>query len=65
MGVYGLSGPFATVLAGGAVVKCGNGFKLNLGDLAAHNKLEHDASLVGLVTPAYSETNICQGAFRY
>lgn len=47
MEVYGLSGPFAAVLAGGAVLKCGNGFKVNLEDLAAHNVIEHDASMVG------------------
>jgi len=46
MEVYGISGPFAAILAGGAVVKCGNGFRVNLEDLAAHNKIEHDASMV-------------------
>jgi len=49
MEVYGISTPFAALLAGGAIAKCGNGFKLDLGDLAAHNKLEHDASMVRLV----------------
>lgn len=52
MEVYGLSSPFATVLAGGGVVQCGNGFRLNLGDLAAHNKIEHDGSMVNLVSAA-------------
>jgi len=48
MQVYGLSGPLATVLAGGAVLKCGNGLTLNLKDLAAHNQIEHDASMAHL-----------------
>lgn len=66
MQVYGLSGPMAAVLAGGGVVQCGNGFKVDLGALAAHNKIEHDASMVGLTSPAYSSNaNICQGAPRY
>jgi Peroxidase, family 2 len=58
MEVYGLSGPFATVLAGGGVIKCGNGFRLNLEDLAAHNKIEHDGSMVGLAPPAFFQANI-------
>lgn len=52
MEVYNVSGPFAAILAGGGVITCGNGFRLNLADLAAHNKIEHDASMVNLESPA-------------
>jgi len=52
MEVYGLSGPFAATLAIGGVVKCGNGFRVNLGDLAAHNSIEHDGSMVSLASAA-------------
>ena len=55
MEVYGLSSPFAATLAIGGVVKCGNGFRVNLGDLAAHNNIEHDASMVNLATAARSK----------
>ena len=58
MEVYGISSPFATVLAGGGMVQCGNGFKLNLENLAAHNKLEHDASMVSLASPTRFESLI-------
>lgn len=65
MEVYGLSGPFAALLAGGGIIKCGNGFRLNLEDLAAHNKLEHDASMVNLESLACLKADICKGASRY
>ena len=48
--MYGLSLPFATLLAVGGLTSCGhrNGIwlALDLHDLAKHNVLEHDASLV-------------------
>ncbi|CDO71340.1 hypothetical protein BN946_scf184908.g98 [Trametes cinnabarina] len=44
--VYGLSLPFACILAYGGVARCGTKGKLNLHDLAAHNVVEHDGSLV-------------------
>ncbi|KAI0824786.1 Cloroperoxidase [Trametes gibbosa] len=44
--VYGLSPVFATILAYGGVARCGSGGKLNLHDLAAHNVVEHNGSLV-------------------
>ena len=55
MEVYGASSPLAVVLAGGGVARCGNGFKLNLEDLAAHNKIEHDASMVNLESPGWPQ----------
>lgn len=47
MKVYHLSIPLATTLSSAGVLACGN-FKtgLDLNALAAHNKIEHDASLV-------------------
>ncbi|RDX55470.1 Cloroperoxidase [Lentinus brumalis] len=48
--VYGISLPFATVLAAGGVAKCGHrdglGLVLDLHELAKHNAVEHDGSLV-------------------
>lgn len=46
--VYSLSLPFAVFLSFVGMMTCGHGMfrmKLNLDDLAAHNKIEHDASL--------------------
>ncbi|VDB85357.1 unnamed protein product [Peniophora sp. CBMAI 1063] len=43
--VYHVSVPLGSVLAAVGAVWCGNGWSLNLDDLAAHNKIEHDASL--------------------
>ena len=46
--VYSLSLPFAAFLSFIGMMTCGHGLfrmKLNLDDLAAHNKIEHDASL--------------------
>lgn len=36
----------ALLLAAGGVVTCGNCWKIDLHDLARHNRIEHDASLV-------------------
>ncbi|KAI1789555.1 Cloroperoxidase [Ganoderma leucocontextum] len=48
--VYGLSWPFATLLAYGGTAKCGHAdglsLKLDLHDLAKHNVIEHNGSLV-------------------
>ncbi|KAI0353521.1 Cloroperoxidase [Trametes cingulata] len=44
--VYGLSPVFAALLAYGGVARCGTKGKLNLHDLAVHNLVEHDGSLV-------------------
>ncbi|KAH9918201.1 Cloroperoxidase [Epithele typhae] len=48
--VYGISLPFASILSLGGLVKCGHrsgfGLVLDLHDLAKHNVIEHDASLV-------------------
>ncbi|KAI0775936.1 Chloroperoxidase [Trametes elegans] len=44
--VYGLSPFFAYLLAHGGVARAGAGGKLDLHDLAAHNVIEHDGSLV-------------------
>ncbi|KAH9900008.1 Cloroperoxidase [Cubamyces lactineus] len=44
--VYGLSPVFATFLAYGGVARCGTHGKLDLHELAAHNVVEHDGSLV-------------------
>lgn len=48
--VYGLSWAFATLLSYGGVAKCGHAdglsLKLDLHDLAKHNVIEHDGSLV-------------------
>lgn len=45
--VYNLSLPFAFFLSFIGILLCGHGFlRLDLDALAAHNKIEHDASLV-------------------
>jgi len=46
--VFNLSTPLAVVLAVGGVILCGSVMKLSLTlhDLALHNRIEHDASLV-------------------
>ncbi|KAF5345333.1 hypothetical protein D9758_008425 [Tetrapyrgos nigripes] len=45
--MYGLSVPLATTLVSGGMLCCGNVFTgIDLDDLAAHNKIEHDGSLV-------------------
>ncbi|KAI0698537.1 Cloroperoxidase [Cerioporus squamosus] len=48
--VYGISLPFATLLSVGGVVKCGHrdglGMVVDLHELAKHNAVEHDGSLV-------------------
>ncbi|KAI0368133.1 Cloroperoxidase [Pilatotrama ljubarskyi] len=44
--VYGLSPVFAALLAYGGVARCGTKGKLDLHDLAVHNLVEHDGSLV-------------------
>jgi len=45
--MYGLSIPLATTLVSGGMLCCGNVFTgIDLEDLAAHNKIEHDGSLV-------------------
>ncbi|KAH9965232.1 Cloroperoxidase [Russula dissimulans] len=43
---YGLSGALANVLAHGGVALLGQQGKFGLDDLARHNRIEHDASLV-------------------
>lgn len=45
MEVYNFSAPLALLLAVGGVVTCGNCWKIDLHDLARHNRIEHDASL--------------------
>lgn len=42
---YHLSLPFAAILSIVGTFTCGRHFKIDLGDLAQHNKIEHDASL--------------------
>jgi hypothetical protein len=49
--VYHLSLPVAAVMSFVGIFVCGHGFSLDLDGLAAHNKLEHDASLVHLDAP--------------
>jgi hypothetical protein len=44
--VYKISHPLATVLAIGGIVLDGHGLTLDLEGLSAHNKIEHDASIV-------------------
>ncbi|KAG8747669.1 hypothetical protein FRC10_000212 [Ceratobasidium sp. 414] len=46
--LYGLSYPLAAALSLGGILLCGSirNFALDLGALAQHNKIEHDASLV-------------------
>ncbi|KAF9458578.1 Chloroperoxidase [Collybia nuda] len=44
--VYHLSFTLALVLSLAAVIFCGNGFRLDLGDLCKRNKIEHPGSLV-------------------
>lgn len=43
--VYHVSVPLGSILATVGAGWCGSGWSLNLDDLAAHNKIEHDASL--------------------
>ena len=43
--VYHVSVPLGSILAVVGTTWCGSGWSLNLDDLAAHNKIEHDASL--------------------
>lgn len=43
--VYHISLPMASVLSIAGTVVCGSGWKLDLEDLAKHNKIEHDGSL--------------------
>ncbi|KAH9999927.1 Cloroperoxidase [Russula vinacea] len=42
---YNVSLPLAILLSLGGTLKCGRHFKIDLGDLARHNVIEHDASL--------------------
>ncbi|KAI0650304.1 Cloroperoxidase [Trametes meyenii] len=49
--VYGLSPLFAALLSYGGVMRCGTRGKLNLHDLAVHNLVEHDGSLVHADAP--------------
>jgi Peroxidase, family 2 len=42
---YHVSLPLAALLAMGGIFTCGRFFKIDLEDLALHNKIEHDASL--------------------
>jgi Peroxidase, family 2 len=44
-GHYNLSLPFAALLSLSGTLICGRHFKIDLEDLAQHNKIEHDASL--------------------
>ncbi|RPD67313.1 Cloroperoxidase [Lentinus tigrinus ALCF2SS1-7] len=48
--IYGISLPFASILALGGVAKCGHwkglGMVVDLHELAKHNAVEHDGSLV-------------------
>ncbi|KAI0638047.1 Cloroperoxidase [Trametes polyzona] len=65
--VYGLSPVFAAILAYGGVARCGSGGKLNLHDLAAHNVVEHDGSLVHADAGAgekYAPTNVDPALLR-
>ncbi|EIW61336.1 Cloroperoxidase [Trametes versicolor FP-101664 SS1] len=65
--VYGISRVFATILAYGGVARCGAGGKLNLHDLAAHNLVEHDGSLVHADTSEgqkYAPTNVDPALLR-
>jgi hypothetical protein len=58
--VYNLSLPLTLLLAVAGFLLCGHGFlhyHLDLADLAAHNKLEHDASLVHADIPAPHPTS--------
>ncbi|KAI0068698.1 Cloroperoxidase [Artomyces pyxidatus] len=49
--VYHLSLPLATILTIGGTTMCGNGWALDLEDLAKHDKIEHDASLTHADAP--------------
>ena len=69
--MYGISIPAATILALGGLVKCGHreglGLVVDLHDLAKHNALEHDASLVHANTPSgdvYAPTAVDQNLLR-
>lgn len=42
--MYNLSIPLAALLSIVGILLCGHGLHLDLSDLAAHNKIEHDAS---------------------
>lgn len=42
---YHLSLPLAALLSLGGILTCGRYFRIDLEDLALHNKIEHDASL--------------------
>jgi hypothetical protein len=44
--LYNLTYPLAVLLSLGGMIMCSSRFKLDLAALAAHNKIEHDASLV-------------------
>ncbi|CAE7068000.1 unnamed protein product [Rhizoctonia solani] len=43
--LYGLSYPLAAILSIGGILLCGSKGKLDLAQLAKHNKIEHDGSL--------------------
>ncbi|CAE6525400.1 unnamed protein product [Rhizoctonia solani] len=43
--VYGISYPLAAILSIGGILLCGSKGKLDLAQLAKHNKIEHDGSL--------------------
>ncbi|KAI0321821.1 Cloroperoxidase [Amylostereum chailletii] len=43
--VYHISAPLGLLLSLGGVISCGNGWKVDLDDLARHDRIEHDGSL--------------------
>jgi hypothetical protein len=57
--VYNLSFPFAALLSLGGVLLCGKFLRLDLDNLALHNRVEHDASLVhGDTLPGHAKAPI-------
>ena len=49
-GIYKISYPLAIILSLGGIALDGHGLSLDLEGLCAHNRIEHDASLVGFAT---------------
>ncbi|CAE6538898.1 unnamed protein product, partial [Rhizoctonia solani] len=57
--VYGLSYPLAAMLSIGAILSCGSNGKVDLAQLAKHNKIEHDGSLAHLDLADGDNKNVC------
>lgn len=58
--IYKISYPLGTVLALGGIALDGHGISLDLEGLSAHNKIEHDASMVSFLCHMSARSNLTQ-----